>query len=73
MEVIMASSYRGLFLVGDKATGRVTDVQVIDTGGNSIPLPFSEYRLRGVQPDYKTLPWQEDVELKAAPPKPQSN
>jgi hypothetical protein len=29
----MASDYRGLYLIGDKKTGRITDVQVEDDGG----------------------------------------
>ena len=58
----MASGYRGVFLIGNKAANRITDVQVVDAGGNTIPLPFAEYVARGAEPNYKTLPWQEDVE-----------
>jgi len=65
----MASSYRGLYLVGDKAANRITDVQVVDTGGISIPLPLVDYVNLGVQPDYKTLPWHEDTTIKPAKPK----
>ena len=67
----MASGYRGVFLIGNKAANRITDVQVVDAGGNTIPLPFAEYVARGAEPNYKTLPWQEDVEAKQAEPKPQ--
>lgn len=58
----MASSYRGLYLIGDQATGRVTDVQVVDPEVNSVPLPLAQYINRGVDPPYKTLPWREDIE-----------
>jgi hypothetical protein len=66
----MASTYRGVFLIGNKAANRITDVQVVDAGGNTIPLPFAEYVARGAEPNYKTLPWQEDVEAQRAQPKP---
>jgi hypothetical protein len=56
----MASSYKGLYRIGDKATGVVTDIQVEDAGGSSIPLPLAEYIAREVLPDYQTLPWWED-------------
>ena len=51
----MASGYRGVFLIGNKAANRITDVQVVDAGGNTIPLPFAEYVARGAEPNYKTL------------------
>jgi hypothetical protein len=38
----MASNYRGIHLIGNKATGKVTDVQVVDRGGISIPLSLAE-------------------------------
>ena len=67
-ELAMASGYRGVFLIGNKAANRTTDVQVVDAGGNTIPLPFSAeiLGLEEVEPNYKTLPWQEDVEAKQA-------
>ena len=69
----MASTYRGLYLIGDKATNQVTGVQVEDVGGISHPLPFHTYVARGAMPPWRELPWQEDIKLKAAEPKPQSN
>ncbi len=48
----MADDYRGLYLIGDKKTGRITDVQVVDDGGVSITLPFAVYVARG---RFKTL------------------
>ena len=73
METVMTSAYRGLYLIGDKATNRIMDVQVEDIGGISIPLPFHTYVARGIEPPWRTLPWQEDIKFKAAEPKPQSN
>ena len=49
----MASGYRGVFLIGNKAANRITDVQVVDAGGNTIPLPFAEYVARGAEPNYR--------------------
>jgi hypothetical protein len=65
----MASNYRGLYLVGNKAAGKVTDVQVVDLGGSSISIPLTDYLNRGVRPNYQSLPWQEDVPPKVATPK----
>ena len=67
----MASDYRGLYLIGDKKTGRITDVQVVDDGGYQHSLPFAVYATRGVEPNYRTLPWQEDI--KETPASPASN
>jgi hypothetical protein len=65
----MASNYRGVHLIGDKPTGKITDVQVVDRGGSSIPLPLIEYINRGAEPPYRTLPREEDVKMKPAKPK----
>jgi hypothetical protein len=54
--------YRGLYLIGDKKTGRITSVQVEDnTKGRKDSVPFAVYLARGIEPDYRTLPWQEDI------------
>lgn len=45
----MASSYRGLYRVGP--TENPTDIQVEDTGGNSLPLPLGDYVAREVSPN----------------------
>ncbi len=55
---------RGLYLIGDKAKGLISYVQVIDLEGDGIPLQPHEYVARGLEPDYKTLPWREDIKLK---------
>lgn len=52
----MASSYRGLYRLGP--VDSPTDIQVVDTGGNSLPLPNSVYMSRGVLPDWQQLPTQ---------------
>ena len=44
----MASSYRGLYVI--YTNGQPTDVQVQDTGGNSLPLPLEDYLAREVRP-----------------------
>ncbi len=55
--------YRGLFLIGDKKTGRITNVQVEENvRGRRESLPFAVYLARGIEPDHRTLPWQEEVE-----------
>lgn len=53
----MKTSYTGIFS-HKLADGTITDVQVVDTGGNSLPLPIDEYRRRGVQPPAESLPDQ---------------
>ncbi len=65
----MASKYRGVHLIGNKATRKITDVAVVDIGGSTIPLPLVEYINRGVEPPYQTLPWEEDVRALMAKPK----
>jgi len=64
----MASDCRGLYLIGDKKTGRITDVQVEDDGGHQHSLPFAVYLVRGVEPDHRTLLWQEDIKETPARP-----
>ncbi len=53
--------YRGLYLIGDKKTGRITNVQVKDNVGRKHSLPLAIYLARGIEPDHRTLPWQEDI------------
>lgn len=53
----MASSYTGIYSL-KLSDGTITDVQVVDTAGNSIPLPIDDYRSRGVQPPAESLPDQ---------------
>ena len=54
----MASRYRGLYVI--YTNDQLTDVQVQDTGGNSLSLPFTDYLAREVKPDWRELPSQDD-------------
>jgi len=59
--------YRGLYLIGDKKTGRITNVLVEDNvRGRQDSLPFAVYVARGIEPDHQTLPWQEDIKERPA-------
>lgn len=69
----MAVTYRGLYLVGSKRAQRVRAVQVMDSAGKCITLRVREYVSRGIQPEYKTLPWQEELAVRPANPKSRSN
>ncbi len=51
----MASSYRGLY-VQRLSDGTIHSVQVVDAGGNSIPLDPDTYIQRGVEPPIDHLP-----------------
>ena len=62
----MAVTYRGLYLVGNKRTQRVRAVQIVDPAGRQTTVRISDYILRGVQPEHKTLPWQEDLVFRRA-------
>lgn len=53
--------YRGLYLIGDKKTGRINNVQVEDNNERQHSLPVAVYLARGIEPDHRTLPWQEDI------------
>jgi hypothetical protein len=56
--VTMAWVYRGLYLIGDKKTGRITNVQVENNiRGRQDSLPFAVY----LEPNHQTLPWQEVI------------
>ena len=61
--------YRGLYLIGDKKTGRITNVQLEDNNrGRQHSLPLAVYLARGIEPDYRTLSWQEDIKDTPARP-----
>jgi hypothetical protein len=66
---IKFGEYRGLYLVGDKSAGRIMDVQTVTPDGDSAPLPPLAYVARKIEPNYKTLPWREDVKIRREPPK----
>jgi hypothetical protein len=69
----MAVTYRGLYLVGSKLNRRIRAVHIVNSAGKSITLRLSEYISRGIEPEYKTLPWQEDVVFGPANRKSQSS
>ena len=55
----MSSSYKGLY-VQRSEDGTIHSVQVVDTGGISIPLDPNTYTERGVKPPIEQLPDQEN-------------
>ena len=57
---------RGVYLIGSKLTQRVRAVQIVDCAGNSTTLRLKDYLSRKIQPEYKVLPWQDDVALASA-------
>ena len=68
---VMAVTYRGLYLVGSKRAQTIRAVQIVDSAGKHTMVRLSDYVLRGIEPKYKTLPWQEDLVSKSADSKPQ--
>jgi hypothetical protein len=52
---------RGAYLIGSKRDKRVRAVQIVDCTGNSTTLRLKDYISRKIKPEYKTLPWQQDV------------
>ena len=52
---------RGIYLIGNKLARRVRAVQIVDRAGNSTTLRLRDYISRKIQPNYETLPWQEDL------------
>jgi hypothetical protein len=52
---------RGAYLIGSKRDKRVRAVQIVDCAGNSTTLRLKDYISRKIEPEYKTLPWQQDV------------
>ncbi len=55
MSKAMASSYKGLY-VQRLSDGTIHSVQVVDPGGNSIPLDPQTYIDREVEPTIEKLP-----------------
>ncbi|SES30053.1 hypothetical protein SAMN04487958_1132 [Vreelandella subterranea] len=53
----MESSYKGLYVQRDER-GEIISVQVVDTGGNSLPLDPEIYIEREVEPPIDELPDQ---------------
>ena len=69
----MAVAYRGLYLVGNRRAQHIRAVQIVDAAGRHTTVRLSEYISRGIEPEHKTLPWQEDLVFRRADPKSQSN
>ena len=57
----MPSSYRGQYRLGPKDDP--TDIQVVDTGGVSIPLPIDMYISRKVLPEWRLLPTEQEYQV----------
>jgi len=51
---VVRGSHKGLF-AHKLDDGTITDVQVEDPYGNSLPLPIAEYERRGIQPPADSL------------------
>ncbi len=52
---------RGAYLIGSKRAHRVRAVQIVDCAGNSTTRRLKDYISQKIEPDYKRLPWQQDV------------
>jgi len=64
--MVMSVKLRGLYLVGNKRAQRIRAVHTVDSAGRSTTLRLREYVSRGIQPEFTTLPWQEDLVLRPA-------
>jgi hypothetical protein len=61
----MGSNYTGLF-VQRSPDGTIHSVQVVDIGGNSIPLPPNIYIERGIRPLIEKLPDEKDYKASSS-------
>ena len=59
--LIVDNMARGVYLIGSKLAQRVRAVQIVDCAGNSTTLRLKDYISQKIEPEYKTLPWQQDV------------
>jgi hypothetical protein len=59
--LIVNNMARGVYLIGSKLAERVSAVQIVDCAGNSASLRLKDYISQKIEPEYKTLPWQQDV------------
>jgi hypothetical protein len=66
--MINFGTYRGLYLVGDKAKNHIKTVRVVNPEGNSVPFTLVEYVARRIEPNFRTLPWREDIKINPAQP-----
>ena len=62
--MVVAATYRGLYLVGNKRAQRIRAVHTVNSAGRSTTLRLREYISRGIQPEFTALPWQEDLVLR---------
>jgi hypothetical protein len=69
----MTGKYRGLYLVGNKRAQSTRAVQIVDSAGRHTTVRVLDYVSRGIEPEYKTLPWQEDLVFRPTDPKSQSS
>jgi hypothetical protein len=62
-----ARSYIGIFRIGDKATGSVTHVQVVEELTSACwPMAVADYVGRGILPRHDDLPWWQDWSSQSA-------
>jgi hypothetical protein len=59
--LIVNDMARGAYLIGSKLAQRVRAVQIVDCAGNCTTLRLKDYISQKIEPEYKTLPWQQDV------------
>ena len=59
--LIVNNMARGVYLIGSKLAQRVRAVQIVDCAGNSTTLRLKDYMSQKIEPEYKTLPWRQDV------------
>ena len=59
--LIVDNMARGVYLIGSKLAQRVRALQIVDCAGNSTTLRLKDYISQKIEPEYKTLPWQQDV------------
>jgi hypothetical protein len=59
--LIVNDMARGVYLIGSKLAQCVRAVQIVDCAGNSTTLRQKDYISKKIEPEYKTLPWQQDV------------
>jgi len=67
--MVKPTTYRGLYLIGEKAASRILAIQVVDRSGDTVSFPLHEYVARGIEPNYETLPWRQDIKISRAQPK----
>jgi hypothetical protein len=59
--LIVNNMARGVYLIGSKLAQRASAAQIVDCAGNCTTLRLKDYISRKIKPEYKTLPWQQDV------------